>query len=113
MSRRISLLSDGGDATIDFAGADLTSSILDDRLQASYRIPSGPEKMKNQQIQDAQATMAMSPPQILMTMQQTTDHYKKDDYFLKQTLNCCLSGRVDLQRPERVELSKEVSYLSA
>ncbi|PHJ23799.1 ef hand family protein, partial [Cystoisospora suis] len=64
--------------------------------------------MKNQQIRDAQAIMARSPPQLLMTMQQTTNHYRKEDHFLRQTLNSCLSGPVDLQRPQKLELSKEL-----
>lgn len=93
------------------AAAGLPTFAGDSNVEASYRIPSITAKMKNQQIRDAQAIMARSPPQILMTMQQTTNHYKKEDHFLKQTLNSCLSGPVDLQRPEKLELSMEVSGL--
>nr|CEL67704.1 TPA: EF-hand domain-containing protein 1, related [Neospora caninum Liverpool] len=64
--------------------------------------------MKNQDILDAQAIMAMSPPSTLKSMRQTAEHYRRDDFSLKQTLNYCLSGRVDLKRPEGIEIDKHL-----
>ncbi|KYF46533.1 EF hand family protein [Toxoplasma gondii TgCatPRC2] len=64
--------------------------------------------MKNQEIQEAQAVMAMSAPSMLKCMRQAVEHYQRHDFSLKQTLNYCLSDRVDLKKPEEIEIDNDL-----